>query len=152
MSCLQVIRWSFCLLNLNLIKQKERNVVEKKYVYFGSAAFSYSAVQSLFHILTSSGQWTRKLTFGSSSQFCMQPTYGAQKYQTCTDIDLSGFQIIPWSSRASNIHFFCPEKFTSGQCRIRTTDLSIFSRTRYLWTNPPPFDQHVHKWSFKLII
>ena len=37
----------------------------------------------------------------------------------------------------SQTNFFCPENFTLGQCRIRTQDFSIFSRTRYQWTNAP---------------
>ena len=52
------------------------------------------------------------------------------------------YHFTSWSSGASNIHFLCHEKFTLGQCMIRITDLSIYSRTRYHWTNAPlPFDQ-----------
>ena len=50
---------------------------------------------------------------------------------------LSGYQFTAWSSGASKIHFFCTRKFTLEQCRIRTTDLPICSRTRYHWTKAP---------------
>ena len=66
----------------------------------------------------------------------MQPTYGAQEYQTCTDTARSGYQFTTWSSGASKINFLCPEKFTLGQCRIRTKDISICSRTRYHQRDP----------------
>ena len=52
---------------------------------------------------------------------------------------LSGYQFTPWSSGTSKIYFLCPEKFTLGQCRNRTTDLSICSQTRYHWTNTPHY-------------
>ena len=71
-------------------------------------------------------------------RFCVQPTYGAQECQTCTDTALSGYQFTPWSSGASEIHFLCPEKFTLGQCRIRTTELSLCRRMRYHWTKRAP--------------
>ena len=56
-----------------------------------------------------------------------------QEYQNCTDTTFSGYLITPWSSAASEIHFLCPEKFTLGQCMIRTMGLQIFSQTRYHW-------------------
>ena len=67
------------------------------------------------------------------------PTYSAQKYQTCTEIALLGYQFRPWSSGDSEIHFLCPEKFTLGHCRIQTMDLSICSRTRYQSGPMSPF-------------
>ena len=58
---------------------------------------------------------------------CVQPTYGTQEYQTCTQSVLSGNQFPHGSSWASDIHFLCPEKFTLGQVRIQTMILSICS-------------------------
>ena len=69
--------------------------------------------------------------------FCVQPTCGAQEYQTCTDTTLSGYHFTPWLSGASEIHFLCQEKFILGQCRIRTRELLVFSRLRYHWTKMP---------------
>ena len=67
----------------------------------------------------------------------VQPTFGAHEYHTCTDTTFTGYQFKPWSSGASEIHLLCPERFTLGQCRIPTTDLSICSRMRSHWTNAP---------------
>ena len=99
---------------------------------------------SFFVILTSSGLGLHQETnildsLGKlfCSRFCVQSTYVAQEYLTCTYTAISGYQITPWSSGSWDIHFLCPEKFMLGQCRIRTTDLSIFSRTCYHWTNAP---------------
>ena len=69
--------------------------------------------------------------FSQLNLVCLQSTYGSEVYQTCTDTVLSGYQFTPWSSGTSEIHILCPEKFTFGQCRITTRDLTIFSRTRY---------------------
>ena len=85
---------------------------------FGRTAFSYSAIQPPFDILTSPGHWA---TLGNQC-LCLpgvQATYGTQEYLTCTDTALSGHQVTPWSSGASEIHFLCPEIFTLGQCRIQ---------------------------------
>ena len=92
-------------------------------------SFGRSAILS--HPLTFNFPWslgyTRKLAFESpleeniQSRFYVQPTYCAQEYQTCTYTVILGYQF----TLASEIHFSCPEKFTLGQCRIRTTDLSI---------------------------
>ena len=106
---------------------------------------SYSAVFAILWHIISLGHWAtlgnqRSGLHGETillSVFCVQPTHGAQEYLTCTDGVVLGYQFTPWSSLASGIHFLCPEKFTLGQCRIRTTDLSICSRTCYLQTNAP---------------
>ena len=66
-----------------------------------------------------------------SLSVCLQPAYGAEEYQTCIDTALLRYQFTPWSSGASEIHFLCPEKFTLGQCKILSADLSICSRTHY---------------------
>ena len=47
-------------------------------------------------------------------------------------VPLPGYKFRPWQSGVLEIHFLCPEKFTLGQCRIRTTNLLICSR--YYWT------------------
>ena len=54
------------------------------------------------------------------SQFCMNTTYVAQKYQSYTDTALSGLP-----DQTSEIHFLCQEKFMFGQCRIQTRNFSI---------------------------
>ena len=106
---------------LNKIKMKK--FYQKIYIYkvkvtsFGRAAFSYAVVQPLFDILfpliiglhqeTSVHVSPEKLYH---SWFCVQPTYGAQTYQTCIDTALPGYQFTPWSSGASEIHFLRPEK------------------------------------------
>ena len=94
------------------------------------------AIQSFSHPLTFNFPWslgyTRKLEFESPwGNYFTQPTYDAQKYQTCTDTTLSWYQFTPWSSRASEIHFLCPKNFTSGQCRIRTTSRSAVERALF---------------------
>ena len=43
------------------------------------------------------------------------------------------------NSHLDRVELRSPEKFTLGQCRIRTRDLSIFNRTRYQWTNAPGY-------------
>ena len=48
------------------------------------------------------------------------------------------FGAMEYLAQVSEIHFLCPEKFALGQCRIRTTDISICSRTRFHWTNATP--------------
>ena len=65
----------------------------------------------------------RLSSFTGGGRLCVQPTNGAQEYQTCIDTALSAYQITHWSSGDLEIHFLCPEKFTLGQCRIRTKDL-----------------------------
>ena len=106
----------------------------------------FCEIQPPFVILTSPGH---RATLGNQrscdpgpgklfhSWFCVQPTYSAPEYLTCTDTTLSGYQITPWQSEASEIHFLCPEKFMLGQCRIRITELSISRRKRFHWTNAP---------------
>ena len=96
-----------------------------KVTSFGRAAFINLAVQPPFYLVNGLHEET----------ILLQVLCAA----TDTDTVLSGYQFIPWSSEASEIHFLWPEKFTLGQCRIRTTDLSICSRTRYHWTNAPRF-------------
>ena len=103
-----------------------------------------SAIHPFNHPLTLNFPWSlgyiRKLALGSLwgqlyySRFCVQTTYGAHEFQTCTDTALSGYQFTP---RSSGDSFLVPEKFTLGQCRIRTMDILISSRTRNHWMNGP---------------
>ena len=111
---------------------------------FGRASFSYLAIQPPIDInFPWSLGFIRKLAFGScwgnyfTPGFVCSQHKGVQKYQTYTDIALSGYQFTFWSSGASEILLLYPEKFTLGQCRIRTRDLSIMSQTYYHWTNMP---------------
>ena len=75
---------------------------------FGRAAFSYSVVQPhLWHFnFPCLLGYIRKLAFWSPWGNYFTPAF------VCS-------------------HFLCPEKFTLGQFRIRTTDLSICRRTSY---------------------
>ena len=78
---------------------------------------SLSAIQPFCHPLTFNFPWSLgyvRVSMGKlfHSQFCVQPTYGAQEYQTDKDTALSGYQFTPWSSGASEINFLGPEKFT----------------------------------------
>ena len=88
---------------------------------FCRTTFSYSAVQQPFDFNVSwSLDYIRKLAFNHlgetmSLPLCVQPTYGAYEYQTCTDHALSVYQFTTWSSGATQIHFLCcQEKFTLG--------------------------------------
>ena len=83
-----------------------------KVASFGRATLSYPLT------LTSPGLPGETISLPE----CVQPTYGAQEYQNDTDTALSGYQSTPWSSGALEIHFLCPERFTLGQCMIRTRD------------------------------
>ena len=95
--------------------------IKIKLPVFGRAAFSYSAVQTPFDIVLPlviglHKETNVRVSLGKqlNSRFCVQPTYGAQEYLTWTDTALSGYQITPWSSGASEIHSLCPEKFKLG--------------------------------------
>ena len=44
------------------------------------------------------------------SRFCVQPTYGAQEYQICTDTAISGYQFTPWLSDASRGFISCAKR------------------------------------------
>ena len=84
--------------------------------------------------------YIRKLVFGSPWGNYFTPGFVCNQHKAprniiLSDTALSGYPFTP--SGASDIHFFCSEKFMSNHCRIRTTDLSIYSRTRYHWTNAP---------------
>ena len=98
------------------------------YIGFDTQALTFNFLRSLGYI--------RKLTFWSPrgkklhSQFYVQTTYDdLQRHSPLR------YQFTPLSSGASEIYFSCTEKFTLGQCRIRTMDLSIYNLTRYYWTN-----------------
>ena len=67
----------------------------EKVTNFGRAYFSYSVVLPPLNInFPWSLGYIWKLAFGKVpySRFCVQPTYGAQEYQTCTYTALSGYQ------------------------------------------------------------
>ena len=91
------------------------------------ATFRYSAVHP--PILTPPGHWAilRNQCLGLPEEtftlpFCVQPTYDAQEYQTCTGTALSGYQFTHWSNGASGIRCLCPKVC---QDRSRTIDTSI---------------------------
>ena len=74
----------------------------------------YSAIQSL--TLTFPGYWA---TLGNKHLGLSRETISlldlcavTQKYQTCKDTALSGYQFTLLLSGASEICFLCPEKFT----------------------------------------
>ena len=109
---------------------------------------SLSAVQLPFDIkILCSFGYIRKLVFASSwgnSHFSLQPTYGDQAYQTCTDTALSGYQIhtlVEWS--LVDLFLVPREIHQLGQCRVQTRDLLIHCRTHYHWINSPQFSLSV---------
>ena len=140
--CVSVFSWVYCSFFYDWSFVTDNYFIWITYIFyflamikvtsFGRVIFSYSAIQPSFVInFPWSLGYIRKLVFGSPpwgklihSRLCVQPTYDALLYQTCTDTALSGYQFTPWSSGASGIHFLYPEKFTLGQCRIWNTDIS----------------------------
>ena len=105
------------------------------------AAFSYSAVQPSFDVnFPLSSIYIRKLAFGSPWGNYFTPGFVCNiRRPVASNVHSHRPHRVPihflveWS--LGNVYFFCPEKFTLGQCR--TTDISICSRTLYNRTNAP---------------
>ena len=123
----------------------------KKVTSFGRATFSYSAVQPLFNInFPWSLDYIRKLAFGSSWGNYFTPGFVCSQHTAPRNTQLvqaqpsQGTNSHLLSNGASEIHFFCPVKFTLGHGRIRTTDLSICSWTRYHWTSAPRYTNEAY--------
>ena len=117
----------------------------RKFILQNGQTFRLRPTNKTLHQKQKDFSWSlgyfRKLAFWSPWGNYFTPGFCAANIRrpgiTCTDTALSGYQFIPWSSGASDIHLLCPEKFTLGQCRFRTTELSICRRTGYHWTNAP---------------
>ena len=104
-----------------------------------SCLYSFSAIQPHFDInFPWSLGYIGKLVFWCPWGNYFTPGFVCIQLTVPRNIKLAltlPCQASPGSSRALKIHFLCPEKFTLGQCRVRTRDLSICSRTHNHWTN-----------------
>ena len=121
-------------------------IVLHKYIklpVFGRTTFSYSAIHPSFDInFPWSLGYIRKLALRTPWGNYFSPVLCAANIRhlgmsNLQDTVLSGCQFTAWLSGASEIHFLCPEKFTLGQCRLGTWDLSFSSQMSYHWTNMP---------------
>ena len=110
-------------------KQKCRNI--RRHLKLPVLEGPLEAIQPFS--LTSTDHWATLGNYFTSGFVCSQHT--APKNIKLAQTALLWYQFTLWSSGASEIYFLCPEKFALGQCRIRTRDLSICSRTLYHWTN-----------------
>ena len=107
--------------------RNRENIQDEKSLVFCRAAFSYSAVQTSFDInFPWSLGFIKKLAFGSPWGNYFTPGLSSANRRRPGILNLH-------RHRHSGYHF--PPLSLLGQCRIRTTDLLIFSRTRCNWTN-----------------
>ena len=106
------------------------HLVKIKDTSFGRAIFRYSAIQfshPLTLTLTSPGQWATfaKVTFmfSTGSYFTLGACAAYIRGPGISNLHRHrplGYQITPWSSGASEIHFSRPDNFVLSQGRIRT--------------------------------
>ena len=106
-----------------------------------------SAIQRPFDILTSPGHWA---TLGNQRSCLPEETIslpvlcaanirrtGISNLHRHSSLRVPNHTLVEWS--LGDLFFLCPEKFTLGQCRLRTTYLSIFIRTGYTGLTRPVY-------------
>ena len=138
MSLFNGYNYSNILIQLSTVTEKWIQCANKfilqgvfKHIYIKGTGFGRAnrlAVQRPFDFPWSL-DYIRNQAFGttSGSSLCVQPTYAPRNFELT--------QILPSHGTKSHhgrveIHFLCQEKFSLGQCRIRTKNLWISRRTR----------------------